>query len=212
MGRWVHIDDTELLLFLHLKLWTTFSACLGLLQSLVEMEKAIIKNAFSQHFPVVQWLGTHLARLGTPVWSLVWENPTHCGATKPISPNYWAHVLPLLTSVCLVFCTPQQEKPPQWEARTPRKSPCAAMKTHHSPPTEKKDASPRGNTLVKMCCVMMCSSLINLRTIFHVWFWELMGIRGIAGFLLFIHSNRNKVLFRVSVQQPKNYIYSFSCS
>lgn len=56
---------------------------------------------------------------------------------------------------------------------------------------------------MEICSVMMCSSLINLGTIFHVWFWELRGIRGIAGFLLFIHSNRNTVLFRVSVQPPK---------
>ena len=30
------------------------------------------------------------------------------------SPNYWAHVLQLLTSACPKACAPQQEKPLQW--------------------------------------------------------------------------------------------------
>ena len=30
---------------------------------------------------------------GTRVWSLVQENPTCCGATKPVHHNYWACTL-----------------------------------------------------------------------------------------------------------------------
>ena len=41
---------------------------------------------------------------GTQVRSLVWEDPTCCGAAKPMRHNDWAH-------------TPQQEKSLQWEAR-----------------------------------------------------------------------------------------------
>ena len=37
---------------------------------------------------VAQWLGTHLPMQGTPVQSLVWEDPTPCGATKPVCHNY----------------------------------------------------------------------------------------------------------------------------
>ena len=30
---------------------------------------------------------------GTQVWSLVWEDPTCCGETKPVCHNYWACAL-----------------------------------------------------------------------------------------------------------------------
>ena len=38
---------------------------------------------------VVQWLRIHLPTQGTPVWSLVQEDPTCCRATKPMCHNYW---------------------------------------------------------------------------------------------------------------------------
>ena len=56
---------------------------------------------------VVQWLRICLAKQGTPVRSLVWEDPTCCGGTKPVRHNYWAH-------------GPQQEESLQWEALTPQ--------------------------------------------------------------------------------------------
>ena len=40
--------------------------------------------------PVVQWLIIRLAIQGTPLWSLVWKDPTCCGATKPVCHSYWA--------------------------------------------------------------------------------------------------------------------------
>ena len=58
---------------------------------------------------VAQWLRICLPVQGTRVWALVQEDPTCCGATKPVSHNYWAHVPGARA--------PQQEKPPQWEAR-----------------------------------------------------------------------------------------------
>ena len=57
---------------------------------------------------VAQWLGICLPMQGTQVRPLVWEDPTCCGATKPVrhsywlcalepkSHNYWAHVPQLL--------------------------------------------------------------------------------------------------------------------
>ena len=38
----------------------------------------------------VQWLGIHLAMQGTWVRSLIWEDPTCFGITKPVCCNYWA--------------------------------------------------------------------------------------------------------------------------
>ena len=48
---------------------------------------------------VVQWLRILLPMQGTRVWALVQENPTCCGATKPVSHNYWALVPQLLKPV-----------------------------------------------------------------------------------------------------------------
>jgi hypothetical protein len=42
---------------------------------------------------MVHWLRVHLAIQGTPVQSLVWEDPTSQGATKPMSYNCWACAL-----------------------------------------------------------------------------------------------------------------------
>ena len=37
---------------------------------------------------VVQWLRIHLPMQGTRVLSLVWEDPTYRGATKPVHHSY----------------------------------------------------------------------------------------------------------------------------
>ena len=42
---------------------------------------------------VAQWLGICLPMQGTQVRSLVWEDPTCCGATEPVRHNYWACAL-----------------------------------------------------------------------------------------------------------------------
>ena len=38
----------------------------------------------------VHWVSFHLSVQGTKVQSLVWEDPTRCGATKPERYNYWS--------------------------------------------------------------------------------------------------------------------------
>ena len=66
---------------------------------------------------------------GTQLRPLVQEDPTCPGATKPVRHNYWACTLEPVshnywgphatTTEARVprACAPQQEKPPQWEAR-----------------------------------------------------------------------------------------------
>ena len=63
------------------------------------------------------------------VQALVWEDPTCHEAAKPVrhnywacalepaGHNYWARVPQLLKTWMPRACAPQQEKPPQWEAR-----------------------------------------------------------------------------------------------
>ena len=89
---------------------------------------------------VAQWLRILLPMQGTWVQALVWEDPTCCGATKPMCHNHWACALepvrhnywaraPQLLSLSATAteaCAPiaralQQEKPPQWEARAPQR-------------------------------------------------------------------------------------------
>ena len=52
---------------------------------------------------VAQWLRVCLPMKGTRVWALVWEDLTCCGATRPVSHNYWA-----CTSGA---CAPQRGRP-----------------------------------------------------------------------------------------------------
>ena len=73
---------------------------------------------------VAQWLRILLPMQGTQVRSLVREDPTCRGATKPVRHNYWAralepashkywaHVPQLLKPVCLEPVL-RNEKPPQ---------------------------------------------------------------------------------------------------
>ena len=69
------------------------------------------KNQFLGASLVAQWLIICLPMQGTRVRALVWEDPTCCGATKPVSHNYWA---------CASGAyAPQWERPWQWEARAP---------------------------------------------------------------------------------------------
>ena len=58
---------------------------------------------------VVHWLRIHLPMQRTGVWSLVWEDSTSQGATKPVHHNYWVHTPRT--------CAGQQEKPLQSEAQ-----------------------------------------------------------------------------------------------
>ena len=69
---------------------------------------------------VVQWMGIHLPMQGIQVQSLVREDFTCHGSTKPVWHNYWAQLLQVLKHRSLRACVPQQERPPQWEACAPQ--------------------------------------------------------------------------------------------
>ena len=58
--------------------------------------QALIWNVLehlSQTYPVIQWLRIHLPMRGAWVRSLVWEDSTYHGATKPMHHDYRAHAL-----------------------------------------------------------------------------------------------------------------------
>ena len=61
-----------------------------------------IKNG-SRESLAAQWLRICLPMQGTRVRALVWEDPTCCGATGPVSHNYLA--------CASEACAPQQERP-----------------------------------------------------------------------------------------------------
>ena len=61
---------------------------------------------------VARWLRIRLPMQGTRVWSLVREDPTCHGATKPVRHNYWACVTQLLKPACLepVLCNKRSHR------------------------------------------------------------------------------------------------------
>ena len=77
------------------------------------------------------------------------EDSTRCAAAKPMRRNYWAcalepgscsywtHVPQLLKSTYPRAHAPQQEKPPQWEAR--------ALPLERSPRSRQLEKSPHSN-------------------------------------------------------------------
>ena len=81
---------------------------------------------------VAQWLRICLPMQGTQVCTLVQENPTGRGATKPVRHNYWANALepashnywahaPQLLKPAHPRALASQEKPPHWEASAPQR-------------------------------------------------------------------------------------------
>ena len=80
-----------------------------------------VKNPKMGASLVARWLRIHLPMQGTRVRALVREDPTCCGATKPMRHNYWACALEPASHNYWAHasraCALQQEKPLQWEAR-----------------------------------------------------------------------------------------------
>ena len=83
---------------------------------------------------MVQWLRICLPMQGTRVRALVWEDPTCCGATRPVSHNYWACV----SGACAPNKRGRDSERPanrdeQWPPlATTRESPRIETKTQHS--------------------------------------------------------------------------------
>ena len=91
---------------------------------------AKIKNIFGRASLLVQWLSIHLPMQGTEVCSLVWEDPTCWGATRPSSHNNWAHGLQLLKPAHLQPMLHKREA-------TALTSLCTMMRSPHSLQLEK---------------------------------------------------------------------------
>ena len=101
-------------------------------------KKSRIK-AFVRTSLVVQWLGIHLPMQGTWVWSLVWEDLTWCGGTKPMGHTYWSpqalETTPREATAMRSPCITTREQPPLVATRESR---LTATKTqHHDSPSKK---------------------------------------------------------------------------
>ena len=85
--------------------------------------------------PLAQWLRILLPMQGTWVRSLVWEDPTCHGATKPVCHNYWACALEPASHNYWAHA-PQLLKPVHSRAHVPQLlSPCAATTDACAPRT-----------------------------------------------------------------------------
>ena len=96
---------------------------------------------------MVQWIRIHLPMQGTRVWTLVLEDPTYRGATKPAHPNFWTCTLePLshnLEPVCLSLCSTTR-------GATAKRRPHTTMgKSHFSPQLEEAREQPRKPSAIK---------------------------------------------------------------
>ena len=87
----------------------------------VPMWRTQIRKEYFRTYLVVQWIKVRLPMEGAWVQSLVQEDSTGHGATKPVHHNYWACALEPRSrhhwSVHAHAHAPQ-EKPPQWEVPT----------------------------------------------------------------------------------------------
>ena len=111
---------------------------------------------------VVQWLRICLPMQGTWVQFLVWEDPTCCGAMKPMCQSHWPLLLSLwaatITPACPGAHTLSLEKLSQQEARElqwrvapahhSQRTP-TAMKTQHSQKQIKVNQPLKRETLKK---------------------------------------------------------------
>ena len=64
--------------------------------SFIDCAFGVVSKRSLLDFPGGAVVKNCLPMQGTRVRSLVWEDPTCCGATKPMSHNYWAHAPQLL--------------------------------------------------------------------------------------------------------------------
>ena len=75
----------------------SFKDCTNYVQkeswSLRRVKDTTLENNLLRASLVVQWLTVCLPMQGTQVQALVREDPTCCGATKPVCHNYWACAL-----------------------------------------------------------------------------------------------------------------------
>ena len=85
---------------------------------------------------VAQWLRIHLPMQGTRIRALLWEDPTCCGATKPVRHNYWVRAL---EPTCHTYWSPSAQ------------SPCSATReaTAMRIPRTARKSSPRSPQLEK---------------------------------------------------------------
>ena len=80
---------------------------------------------------------------GTRVQALVREDPTCRGSTKPVHHNSWACALEPASHNYWARMprapAPQQEKPPQWEARAPQRRVAPARRNQRKPVHSNED-------------------------------------------------------------------------
>ena len=115
----------------------------------------------SEASAVVQWLEIYLSMKGTPIWSLVWEDPTCHGATEPVCHNFWACTLEPMSCTneptchnywshtARVHAPPGRHWPLQWEAHLMRSPHTYLESSLHLPQLEKAHVQQQRLTTAK---------------------------------------------------------------
>ena len=111
----------QLAWYSHLLIWLTVNLFYWSFQ---ESALGFIDQLYFGGTPlVIQWLRTHLPMQETQVRSLIWEDSTCCGATKPMCQKKKRERERESKPMCHNYWSPsafalQQEEPPHWEVHT----------------------------------------------------------------------------------------------
>ena len=116
-----------------ISLWLSTKVTHNIYSNTFTSRNTIVQSVlFLRDSLVAWWLRIRLPMQGTWVPALVWEDLTCRGATKPVNHNYWACALELTRHNYWARAprahAPQQEKPPQWEARAPQRKVTPALR------------------------------------------------------------------------------------
>ena len=119
------------------------------------------------------WLRFHLPMKGTWVWSLIRENSTFCGATKPCGPSRTTITKVYLPGVCAL----QQEKPLQWEAHAPHQE-----SSPHPPQLEKAHLQQRRPSAAHDKKIII---MIKIKELFQFWY-RVSSVQSLSHVRLFV--------------------------
>ena len=117
--------------------------------------------------------------------SLVWEDSTYYGATKPVHRNYWACALEpgncnywvlasqVLRLMCPRACALQHKKSPQWEAHPLQlqSSPCS-LQLEKNPCSNKEPVQPKKKMNKQTTKKIKCRHEINVWMYVCLKWWD----------------------------------------
>ena len=144
---------------------------------LLQTLKFCLKKKSNWTSLMAQWLRIRLPMQGTWVWALVWEDPTCCGATKPVCHSCWACALEPASHNYWDreprARAPQQEKPLEWEAHAPQRRVAAAHHKYRKPTRSNEDPTqPKINKIKSLKKNNIFEAILNQNIWIRLPWWH----------------------------------------